>query len=94
MASSSPEEAIRIVQDYPGQIHMLLSDVIMPGMNGAKLEERLKKVQPRLRTLFMSGYTAEVIEQRGVLKEDVEFVQTPFTMSALAKRVREVLDKS
>lgn len=93
LSTASPEEAISITQNYQGKIHLLLSDVVMPRMNGAQLKEELKKVNPKLRTLFMSGYTADVIAQRGVLGEEDEFIQKPFTMGVLAQRVREVLDK-
>jgi DNA-binding response OmpR family regulator len=87
-----PEEALEAARTHEGEIDLLLSDVVMPGMNGKQLETQLRERQPDFRTLFMSGYTANVIARRGVLEEGVQFIQKPFTMSTLAHRVREVLD--
>ena len=92
LVGRTPGEALDVVESHPGEIHLLLSDVVMPRMNGKQLEERLRQRQPGLKTLFMSGYTADVIARRGVLEKGVEFIQKPFTMTALSHRVREVLD--
>jgi nitrogen-specific signal transduction histidine kinase len=92
LVGRTPGEALDVVESHPGEIDLLLSDVVMPRMNGKQLEERLRQRQPGLRTLFMSGYTADVIARRGVLEEGVEFIQKPFTMTDLSHRVREVLD--
>jgi len=94
LVGRSPAEALGIAHEYKEDIHLLLSDVVMPGMNGKQLEEKLRMIKPMIRTMFMSGYTADVIAQRGVLDEGIEFVQKPFTMKVLAQRVREVLDKA
>ncbi len=74
------------------EIHLLLTDVVMPGMNGRELEGRIRAQRPGIKALFMSGYTADVIASRGVLGEGVRFLQKPFSPDALAARVRAVLD--
>jgi DNA-binding NtrC family response regulator len=92
LAAPTPEEAIRLAQTHPEGIHLLITDVVMPGMNGRELAERIGALKPGVRCLYMSGYTANVIAHRGVLDEDMLFVQKPFTMSILATKVREVLE--
>ncbi len=92
LTAGTPMEALGLVHEADEPIHLLLTDVVMPGMNGRQLQSRVKEILPDIRTLFMSGYTAEVIAQRGVVEEDVDFVQKPFSMPVLARRVREVLD--
>jgi two-component system cell cycle sensor histidine kinase/response regulator CckA len=71
----------------------LMTDVVMPGMNGRELAEKLLTSYPNLICLFMSGYTADVIAHRGVLYEGVHFIQKPFSMQQLSTKVRETLDK-
>lgn len=73
-------------------VHLLVTDIVMPGMNGCELAERLVAIQPAMRVLFTSGYTANVIVNHGVLKEGVEFLPKPYTMDSLGKRIREILD--
>lgn len=90
--AATPTEAIRQAEKYDGEIHLLLVDVVMPEMTGRQLAERLYKLRPKLRTLFMSGYTANVIAHRGVLDEGVFFVQKPFSAKNLATKVRTALD--
>jgi two-component system, cell cycle sensor histidine kinase and response regulator CckA len=77
-----------------GPIAFLLNDVVMPGTNGKELYERLAAVRPELKVLYMSGYTDDVIAQRGTLDHGVQFKQKPFTVQAFAQKVREVLDRS
>ncbi|MBJ6800818.1 ATP-binding protein [Geomonas propionica] len=91
-AAGSPEQAINIASDRSKEIDLLLTDIIMPGMNGRDLSERLLQSRPGLKCLFMSGYTADVIAERGKVDEDMCFLQKPFTMQTLAAKVREVLD--
>jgi len=79
---------------YAGEIHLLLTDVVMPGISGKESSERMKKVRPNLKVLFMSGYTADVIAQRGVLDRSVAFLHKPFSPVELAAKVRQVLDTS
>ncbi len=73
-------------------IHLLLADVIMPGMNGLELYERLREGRPTLKALFMSGYTEGVIGDQGVLAPSTRFIQKPFSVATLANTVREALD--
>jgi two-component system cell cycle sensor histidine kinase/response regulator CckA len=92
LIAKTPGEAIRLVDEHTGDIHLLLTDVVMPEMNGRVLAERLASIRPGLKCLYMSGYTANAIAYRGVLEEGVHFIQKPFSMKDLAVRVREVLD--
>jgi CheY-like chemotaxis protein len=84
--------ALRLAQEYAGSIHLLLSDMVMPGVNGKVLADQLAQIRPGLRILFMSGYTDNAIVQHGVLAPGVAFLPKPFTTLALARKVREVLD--
>lgn len=90
---SSAKEAITIVEHQPVKPELLLTDVIMPELNGRDLADRLRSLCPALRVLFMSGYASDVIVHRGVLDEDVNLIQKPFSISELAAKMREVLDK-
>ncbi len=91
LTAATPLEAIRKAAAHSGPIHLLITDVVMPGMNGHELSRRLVETQPGLGCLFMSGYTANVIAHRGILDEGVHFLQKPFAMQALAIKVREAL---
>jgi PAS domain S-box-containing protein len=91
LTAVSPDEALSICEDYEGEIDLLLTDVVMPGMNGKELKDRVRILKPEVKTLFMSGYTADVIAQRGILDEGVEFLQKPFTPDELARKVADVL---
>jgi signal transduction histidine kinase len=92
LAASRGEEALRLAAQSDGPLHLLLTDVVMPGMSGRELAERLHPSKPGLKVLYMSGYTDEAIVRHGVLEEGVEFLQKPFTPQALARKVRQVLD--
>ena len=92
LTARTPDEACQLVEKHEGRIHLLLTDVVMPAMNGKELQTRIQKIKPGLKTLFMSGYTANVIAQHGVLEEGVEFLQKPFSVASLAQKVRQVLD--
>lgn len=93
-AAARPGEAIRLAREHAGAIHLLMTDVIMPEMNGRDLAKNLLSLYPNLKRLFMSGYTANVIAHHGVLDEGVQFIQKPFSMQSLAVKVREVLDET
>jgi FixJ family two-component response regulator len=69
----------------------MLTDVIMPGMNGAELRDRVRRLLPGIKVLFMSGYTSNVIVTHGVLKDGVHFIQKPFSIEDLARRIAETL---
>ncbi len=88
----SPSEAILLFGMFREEIDLVLTDVIMPIMNGNELRSRIEKVKPDIKTLFMSGYTANVITDGGMLNEGIEFIQKPFTPKTLAKKVRDVLN--
>ncbi|GEM_PF-391550 len=92
IAVGNPLEALRVGQAHDGDIHLLVTDVVMPQMNGRDLAARLHEIHPHLKTLFMSGYTANVIAHHGVLDPGIHFVQKPFSYQELAARVRESLD--
>jgi CheY-like chemotaxis protein len=90
--AATPNEAIRIAGTQDGKIHLLITDVIMPEMNGRNLSRDMLSLYPKLKCLFMSGYTANVIAHHGVLDVGIHFVQKPFSMNDLAAKVREALD--
>ena len=92
LAAATPGAAIRLAEEHRGEIHLLMTDVVMPEMNGRELAEKLLSLYPGLKRLFMSGYTADAIAHHGVLDEGVQFIQKPFTFKTLAAKVREVLD--
>jgi two-component system, cell cycle sensor histidine kinase and response regulator CckA len=85
------EEALLLAEKHPATIHLVVSDLIMPGMNGLELARRLGSIKPGLRTLFMSGYTDTAILNGGMLDSETPFISKPFTTSALLRKVREVL---
>lgn len=93
LSANTPAEAIRLAKETAEEINLLITDVIMPGMNGKDLSQELQLLYPKLKCLFMSGYTADSIAQHGVLDEGVNFIQKPFSLPALATKVREVLDQ-
>jgi len=93
LAAGTPDEAVSLAGKNSGEINLLMTDVVMPGMNGRELAKKLEPIIPDLTCLFMSGYTADVIAHRGVLDEGVYFIQKPFSMRTLAGKVREALDK-
>jgi two-component system, cell cycle sensor histidine kinase and response regulator CckA len=87
---SEAEQISRQEGDY---LHLMVTDVVMPGISGLELATRLAAVRPKMKVLFMSGYTDDAIVRRGVLADDAAFLQKPFTGEVLARRVREVLDQ-
>ncbi|OQX18836.1 MAG: hypothetical protein BWK76_06445 [Desulfobulbaceae bacterium A2] len=94
LCAENPSAALALADAHPGDIDLLLSDVVMPEMNGRELAERIRVRRPGIRCLFMSGYTADVIAHRGVLEQGTHFLPKPFSLDALAGKVREVLDSS
>lgn len=89
-AALTPSEAIRKASEHP-RIRLLLTDVVMPEMNGSELAQKLKSTIPNLKIIFMSGYTADVIGERVVLDDDVNFIQKPFSVAILIKTVEKAL---
>lgn len=92
LTAKSPGDAIVLCERLSAKIHLLITDVVMPGMNGKELKERLDTIKPGMKVLYMSGYTADVVAHRGILDENVNFLQKPFTPLTLARKVREVLN--
>jgi len=91
LTAGTPDEAVKLVEQYAGDIHLVLTDVVMPEMNGRDLMNRLSLLRPGIKGLFMSGYTANVIAHRGILDEGVYFIQKPFHMEVLASKIRDAL---
>jgi PAS domain S-box-containing protein len=92
LTAATPGQALRLASEHAGEIHLLMTDVIMPEMNGRDLARSLLASRPRTRRLFMSGYTADVMAHRGVLDEGISFIQKPFSLEEVTTRVRQVLE--
>jgi PAS domain S-box-containing protein len=90
----NPQDAERLAGSQQGEIHLLLTDVVMPGISGRELAKRLTARHPHLRVLYMSGYTYNVIAEDGTLEEGISFLQKPFTPQVLTQKVRETLDRA
>ena len=91
LAANTPGKAIQLAREFSHEINLLMTDVIMPDMNGRELTKQLKTLKPDLRCLYMSGYTANVIAHHGVLEEGVCFIQKPFSKKELAVKIRQAL---
>ncbi len=91
LSAKDPKEGLRLASKRKRTLHLLLTDVIMPVMNGKKLYDELSTIHPETKVLYMSGYTDNVIAAHDILEEDVEFLQKPFTVKGLARKVRLVL---
>ena len=94
LSARDPKEGLRLASKRRKTLHLLLTDVIMPVMNGRKLYGELSAIHPETKVLYMSGYTDNVIAAHGLLEEDVEFLQKPFTVKGLAQKVRQVVDRA
>ncbi|MCP4605190.1 MAG: response regulator [Proteobacteria bacterium] len=92
IVSESPDQALKQMKDRNSPVHLLLTDVIMPGMNGRELHQKLLNKQPSLKVIFMSGYAENVIANEGVIAEGINFLSKPFDAWMLTKKVRDVLD--
>ena len=92
LTAENPDYAFQMIKEYDGAIDLLITDVVMPEMNGRDLASQLSAIQPGLKTLYMSGYTADVIAHHGVLDKDVLFIQKPFSMQDLAIKIREAIE--
>ncbi len=93
LAADSPTKALSLARQEEGLIDLLITDVVMPEMNGRDLFGELRKTQPRLPCLFMSGYTSDIIDRQGILESDIHFLQKPFRASILQQKVRAMLDE-
>ena len=87
------EEAIQLAEAHQGTIHLLVSDLVLPGISGRRLATRIGALKPGIRLLYISGYTAEAVLHHGVLDPGTAFLQKPFSTGTLACKVREVLDR-
>jgi PAS domain S-box-containing protein len=94
LIAGAMDEAFRQAQAHVAEIRLLITDVIMPEMNGRDMAKKIGDIRPGLKCLFISGYTADVIAQKGLLDEGVNFLQKPFSMKSLATKVRMVLDEA
>lgn len=94
LEAADGDEALRLASTHAGDIHLLLTDVVMPNLGGRPLADRLLASYPQLKVLFLSGYTNEAIVRHGVIDSDFAFLQKPFTTITLAQKVRDVLDQA
>ncbi|MFH1725780.1 MAG: response regulator [Elusimicrobiota bacterium] len=92
LAAANGEEALRMTSRHPERIHLLLTDLVMPGMDGRDLAKRVVSARPGIKVLYMSGYSEEVVAERGMMKPGVSFLQKPFSPYDLARTLRELLD--
>jgi DNA-binding NtrC family response regulator len=93
LKTSSANEALEIFRERKEPIHLILTDVVMPQMSGRELTDRCREIRQDFKVLYMSGYTDNAITHHGVLEEGMNYLQKPFTVDGLARKVREVLDK-
>jgi len=89
---SSAEEALSLVRTDKVKVDLLLTDVIMPGLSGRELADAFRAIDPDIKVLFQSGHTDDIIVRHGILNSEVAFLQKPFSVDALAKKVRSVLN--
>jgi len=94
LVAATPMEGLDLAQNYAGKIDLLITDVIMPGMNGLELQKKIQLIRPTVRVLFISGYPIEVMAQRGILESGVNFLPKPFTVKSFAAKVAEILRRS
>jgi CheY-like chemotaxis protein len=92
LVAASGGDAEPVAGQHEGPIHLLVTDVVLPGLNGREVARRLTAARPGIRVLYLSGYTDDAIVHHGVLEPGVAFLQKPFALAALSRKVREVLD--
>jgi CheY-like chemotaxis protein len=92
LEAANGEEALQLVRKQEGHLDLIVTDVVMPGLGGRNLVEKLRATYPNAKVLYLSGYTGDVILRHGILHDEVPFLQKPFTPDALATKVRAVLD--
>jgi CheY-like chemotaxis protein len=94
LSAASGEEALEVARAHDAPLHMLVTDVIMPGMNGRQLADELAERRPGLRVLYVSGYTRDVIAHHGVVETGVDLLEKPYSRLSLLRRVRAALDRA
>jgi two-component system cell cycle sensor histidine kinase/response regulator CckA len=92
LTATAADEALGLIRSHTGRLDLMLTDVIMPQMNGRELAQHVMSLRHGLKYLYMSGYTANIISEHGILDEGIQFIHKPFSMKELAHKVREVLD--
>lgn len=92
IGAADGEEAVRLFEENHKKIHLVVLDVIMPGKNGKEAYEHIRKIMPEVKTIFMSGYTSNIIDEKGIFKEGFTFIQKPIMADVFLKKVREILD--
>jgi len=93
LEAAAPSDALQIAEQYAEPIHLLLTGVVLPIMNGRELAEVIKRLHPEIKVLYVSGYTVNTVVHHGVLEEGIHFLPKPYTPSQLAAKVRQVLDE-
>jgi len=91
LVAETPQDALLLCEKQDTIVDLLLTDVVMPGMSGIELRDRLRAVRPGLKVLFMSGYTSDVIVHHGVLEKGIHFIHKPFSINDLACKIREAI---
>ncbi len=91
LQATSGKDAIDVLREYSGEIHLLVTDVVMPGMSGKELAETIGKKRPEMKIIFMSGYTENIIAHHGVLEQGINYISKPITPVALTQKIRSVL---
>jgi signal transduction histidine kinase len=92
LEAENGEKALNVSETHEGPVHLLLTDVVMPRMSGTDLSEKLQSIRPETRVIYMSGYTADAIVRNGILRQNINFIEKPFSLESLGKKVRQVLD--
>jgi YesN/AraC family two-component response regulator len=91
LQAADGREAVALCAMHDGPLHLLVTDVVMPGMSGSQVAEALQAARPGLKVLFLSGYTDDAMIRHGLMRQEIAFLQKPFTVDALARKVRETL---
>ena len=94
LRAASPHEAILLVEESKELFKLLLTDVVMPGMNGCDLFKKLQQLNPSLKVLFMSGYSSDIVAHDNMLEKGINFIQKPFSLKTLSSMVRNILSQS
>ena len=89
----NPLNAIKTIESYVGEIDLLITDVVMPEMNGRDLSNKVTEVFPNIKCLYMSGYTSNVIANNGIIRGELNFIQKPFSRNEFSSKIRLILDK-